>query len=145
MNGRDHEVAADPVTPLLYVLRNDLGLKGTRFGCGTGHCGSCAVLVDGRAVRSCTTPLEAVVGRRVTTIEELSADGKLHPVQQALLDEQAGECGYCVSGIVISAKALLDAVPRPTTQQIREALDGNLCRCGAHQRFLRAVARAAGA
>ena len=144
MNGRDHEVAADPVTPLLYVLRNDLGLKGTRFGCGTGHCGSCTVLVDGRAVRSCTIPLEAVAGRRVTTIEELSADGTLHPVQQALLDERAGECGYCMSGIVISAKALLDAVPRPTTQQIREALDGNLCRCGAHQRFIRAVARAAG-
>ena len=144
MNGRDHEVAADPVTPLLYVLRNDLGLKGTRFGCGTGHCGSCTVLVDGRAVRSCTVPLESVAGRPVTTIEELSADGTLHPVQQALLDEQAGECGYCVSGIVMSAKALLDAAPRPTAQQIREALDGNLCRCGAHQRFLRAVVRAAG-
>ena len=143
MNGRDHEVAADPVTPLLYVLRNDLGLKGTRFGCGTGHCGACAVLVDGRAVRSCIAPLESVAGRRVTTIEGLSAGGTLHPVQQALLDEQAGECGYCVSGIVISAKALLDAVPRPTVTQIREALDGNLCRCGAHQRFLRAVARAA--
>lgn len=137
VNGTAHAVAADRDTPLLYVLRNDLGLVGTRFGCGNGVCGSCTVIVGTRAVRSCGVPVGDVSGP-VTTIEAL---GGSHPLQHALIDEQAGQCGYCLTGIVMSAKALLDATPRPTDRQIRDALDGNLCRCGSHTRILRAVRR----
>ncbi|HXF66352.1 MAG TPA: (2Fe-2S)-binding protein [Burkholderiales bacterium] len=144
VNGRKHEVAAEPETPLLYVLRNDLKLKGARFGCGLGQCGACTVIVDGRAVPSCDLPLSAAAGKRITTIEGLAADGKLHPLQQAFIAEQAAQCGYCVSGIIMSAAALLGSNPDPTEEEIRAALKGNLCRCGTHHRILRAIRRAAG-
>jgi nicotinate dehydrogenase subunit A len=143
VNGASHGVAADPETPLLYVLRNDLKLKGARFGCGHGQCGACTVLVDGRPVQSCDLPLSAAAGKSVTTIEGLAPGGKLHPLQKAFIDEQAAQCGYCVTGIIMAAKALLDARPRPSDAEIRTALKGNLCRCGTHQRMLRAVRRAA--
>jgi nicotinate dehydrogenase subunit A len=138
VNGTSHRVSVDADVPLLYVLRNELGLVGARFGCGVGICGACTVLVDGRARRSCDLPVGSV-GGAVTTVESL---GGTHPVQRALIDEQAGQCGYCLTGIVMSAKALLDATPRPTETEIRVALDGNLCRCGSHPRILRAIARA---
>ena len=143
VNGQRHAVAAPEETPLLYVLRNDLKLKGARFGCGLGQCGSCTVLVDGRPVQSCDFPLSAAAGKRVTTIEGLIKDGKPHPLQQAFVAEQAAQCGYCATGIIMSAKALLDANPRPSDAQIRAALKGNLCRCGTHLRILRAIKRAA--
>lgn len=142
VNGKKYEVAAEPETPLLYVLRNDLKLKGARFGCGLGQCGACTVIVDGRAVPSCDLPLSAAAGRRITTIEGLAVDGKLHPLQQAFIAEQAAQCGYCVSGIIMSAAALLGSNPDPTEQEIRAALKGNLCRCGTHHRILRAIRRA---
>ncbi|HKU71474.1 MAG TPA: (2Fe-2S)-binding protein [Burkholderiales bacterium] len=144
VNGRRHEVGAEPETPLLYVLRNDLKLKGARFGCGLGQCGACTVLVDGKPVQSCDLPLSAAAGKSITTIEGLAANGKPHPLQQAFIDEQAAQCGYCVTGIIMTAKALLDANPHPSDAEIREALTGNLCRCGTHQRILRAIHRAAG-
>lgn len=143
VNGAAHQVVADAETPLLYVLRNDLKLKGARFGCGLGQCGTCTVIVDGKAVQSCDVPVSAVVGKAVTTIEGIRADGGLHPLQQAFIDEQAAQCGYCVSGIIMAAKALLDANPRASDSEIREALARNLCRCGTHQRILRAIRRAA--
>jgi nicotinate dehydrogenase subunit A len=143
INGVAHDVSATAETPLLYVLRNDLGLKGTRFGCGTGSCGACFVLIDGEPTSTCDLPISAVQGRSVTTIEGLSQDGAPDPLQQAFIDEQAGQCGYCLSGILISAKALLERNPHPTTVDIRAALAGNLCRCGAHARIIRAVHRAA--
>jgi nicotinate dehydrogenase subunit A len=143
VNGQRHEIGADPETALLYVLRNDLKLKGTRFGCGLGQCGACTVLVDGRPVQSCDFPLSAAVGKAITTIEGLAAGGALHPLQQAFVDEQAAQCGYCITGIIMSAKALLDANPRPSDADIRTALKGHLCRCGTHQRILRAIRRAA--
>jgi nicotinate dehydrogenase subunit A len=143
VNGNDHAVAADPETPLLYVLRNDLKLKGARFGCGLGLCGACTVLVDGKPVQSCDFPLSAAAGKSVTTVEGLAADGKLHPLQQAFIAEQAAQCGYCVTGIIMAAKALLDVNPRPSDADIRTALKGNLCRCGTHQRILKAIKRAA--
>ncbi len=139
VNGTVHRLAADPDVPLLYALRG-LGLVGTRFGCGTGECGACTVIVGARAVRSCALPVGFVTAP-VTTVEAL---GGTHPVQLALLDEQAGQCGYCLSGIVMSAKALLDQTPRPTETEIRDALDGNICRCGSHPRILRAIRRVAG-
>ena len=142
VNGKAVEAPADD-TPLLYVLRNALGLKGTRFGCGTEQCGACVVLVDGAPAYSCTTPVSAVQDRRVTTVEGLSRDGRPHPLQEALLAEQAGQCGYCLSGIVMRAAALLAANPRPTEQEVRAALDPHLCRCGSHNRIVRAVLRAA--
>jgi len=141
VNGQRSRVTAEPETPLLYVLRNELQLKGTRYGCGLGQCGACTVVVDGVAVQSCDVPVAAVAGKRVTTIEALAADGRLHPLQQAFIDEQAAQCGYCASGILMSAKALLDANPRPDEAQIREALAGNLCRCGTQTRILRAIQR----
>jgi nicotinate dehydrogenase subunit A len=137
-------VTADPETPLLYVLRNDLKLKGARFGCGTGLCGACTVIVEGKAVQSCDLPLSAAAGKKVTTIEGLAANGAPHPLQQAFMDEQAAQCGYCVSGIIMAAKALLDANPRAGDAEVRAALKGNLCRCGTHHRILRAIRRAAG-
>lgn len=143
VNGRRVEPRSDGDTPLLYVLRNELGLKGARFGCGQGTCGACTVIVDGRAVFSCDTPLWSVTGKNVETIESLSADGRLHPIQQAVIEEQAAQCGYCLTGIIMRAKALLDETPRPSRTDIAQALDRNLCRCGAHDRILRAIARAA--
>ena len=139
VNGAAADVADPPDTPLLDVLRNTLGLMGTRYGCGLEQCGSCMVLLDGVPVFSCTRELGTVAGRRVTTIEALGA----HPLHRAFLDEQAGQCGYCLSGIIISAKALLDRTPAPTRAEIVAALDRHLCRCGAHARILRAVERAA--
>jgi nicotinate dehydrogenase subunit A len=144
VNGRSHAVTADPETALLYALRNDLKLKGARFGCGMGQCGACTVLVDGKPVQSCDFPISAAAGKDVTTIEGLARNGKLHPLQQAFIDEQAAQCGYCATGIIMAAKALLDANPRPTESDIRFALKGNLCRCGTHYRILRAIQRAAG-
>jgi nicotinate dehydrogenase subunit A len=143
VNGQRRSVSAGPDTPLLYVLRNDLGLVGSRFGCGTGQCGACFVIVEGRAVPSCDTPLWSVAGKKVTTVEGLAKGGELHPVQKALLAEQAAQCGYCTSGIAVAASAFLSQNPNPSAQQVREALDRNLCRCGAHNRVVRAVLRAA--
>ena len=143
VNGRSHAVSAEPETALLYVLRNDLKLKGARFGCGLGQCGACTVLVDGKPVQSCDFPLSAAVGKAIITIEGLAPDGELHPLQAAFIAEQAAQCGYCVTGIIMAAKALLDANPRPADAEIRSALKGNLCRCGTHHRILRAIHRAA--
>ena len=143
VNGQPREVAADPETPLLYVLRNDLGLTGTKFGCGLGQCGACTVLVDGQPVRSCMLPVQAVAGQAVTTIEGLGSPERPHPLQAALIEEQAVQCGYCTPGIVMTAKAILDRTPRPTEAQLREALNEVLCRCGTHDRVVRAVLRAA--
>ena len=142
VNGKSHAVSAEPETALLYVLRNDLKLKGARFGCGLGQCGACTVLVDGKPVQSCDFPLSAAAGKSITTIEGLAPDGELHPLQAAFIAEQAAQCGYCVTGIIMAAKALLDANPRPADAEIRSALKGNLCRCGTHHRILRAIRRA---
>ncbi|MBI3514413.1 MAG: (2Fe-2S)-binding protein [Proteobacteria bacterium] len=143
VNGRPVSVTASGETPLLDVLRNDLGLLGTRFGCGFEQCGCCLVLIDGAPEKSCTRPIESVAGKAVTTVEGLGTPARPHPLQQAFLDEQAGQCGYCLSGILITAKALLDRNPSPSRAEIAHALDGNICRCGAHNRILRAVAKAA--
>ena len=143
VNGQQHRIHAAPNTPLLYVLRNDLKLKGTRFGCGLGQCGACNVLVDGRKVASCDTPLWAVEGKVVTTVEGLGQPDHLSSLQQAFVEEQAAQCGYCVSGILMSATALLAQNPSPTEYEIRSALDDNLCRCGTHNRFVKAIQRAA--
>ena len=143
VNGERRSVAADPDTPLLYVLRNDLGLVGSRYGCGTGQCGACFVIVEGKAMPSCDAPLWSVAGKSVTTVEGLAKGGALHPVQKALLAEQAAQCGYCTSGIAIAAAALLQEKKNPSENEIRAALDRNLCRCGAHNRVVRAVLRAA--
>ena len=143
VNGLERQVSAEEDVPLLYVLRNDLGLKGARFGCGEGQCGACTVLVDGRAVQSCDTPLWSVEGHDITTIEGIGDGQALHPVQQAFIDHQAAQCGYCSSGIVMAAVALLREVPDPTDAQIVAALERNLCRCGAHARVLRAIRAAA--
>ena len=143
VNGVEREVRAEPATPLLYILRNDLQLKGTRFGCGEGHCGACTVLVDGKPLQSCDTPLWSAAGHEITTVEGLARDGAPHPVQQAFLDEQAAQCGYCINGIMMSAVALLERNPDPGEAEIAAALDRNLCRCGTHVRILRAVGRAA--
>ena len=143
VNGASSEIAASAQTPLLYALRNDLSLKGTRFGCGSGQCGACFVLIDGNPAPACDTPLWAAAGKRITTVEGLSKGGELHPLQHAFLAEQAAQCGYCTSGILISAAALLARNPRPTESEVRAALDRNLCRCGSHNRMVRAVLRAA--
>jgi len=143
VNGQAREVAADPETPLLYVLRNDLRLTGTKFGCGLGQCGSCTVLVGGQAVRSCMLPVQAVAGQAVTTIEGLGSPERPHPLQAAFIAELAVQCGYCTPGIVMAAKAALDQTPRPTEAELKHALDGVLCRCGTHDRVIRAVMRAA--
>jgi nicotinate dehydrogenase subunit A len=143
VNGADREVSAEPNTPLVYLLRNDLGLKGTRFGCGSGHCGACTVLVDGSAVQSCDTPLWSAAGRSIATIDGLGSAERPHPLQQAFLDEQAAQCGYCINGIMMSAEALLRQNHDPSDAEIAAALDRNLCRCGAHNRIVRAVLRAA--
>lgn len=143
VNGAERVVEVDPETPLLYVLRNDLKLKGTRFGCGLGQCGSCTVIIDGQAVQSCDVPVSAVASKAITTIEGIAGDRRLHPLQQAFVDHQAGQCGYCASGMIMAAKALLDRDPAPSERDIRQALARNLCRCGTHQRILRAIASVA--
>jgi nicotinate dehydrogenase subunit A len=146
VNGTSGEVESDdPDTPLLYMLRGDLGLTGTRFGCGLAQCGACTVLVGGRAVRSCIAPARSVVGQEVVTIEGLGSPERPDPVQAAFIAEQAAQCGYCTAGMVMSARALLAQTPRPTEQQVREGLASNLCRCGSHARVIRAVLRAAAA
>jgi nicotinate dehydrogenase subunit A len=143
VNGRTVSVTADAETPLLDILRNHLGLKGTKFGCGLEQCGCCMVLVDGRPEKSCGKPFSTMAGKEITTIEGLGTPERPHPLQQAFLDEQAGQCGYCLPGILISAKALLDGNRSPSRAQIAEALDEHICRCGSHNRILRAVERAA--
>lgn len=143
VNGREETVDAESNTPLVYILRNDLGLKGTRFGCGAGNCGACTVLLDGNAVQSCDTPLWSAEGHEVTTIEGLGDAENLHPLQRTFIEEQAVQCGYCIDGIIMSAAALLAKHPQPTDDQIVAALDRNLCRCGTHVRILRAIRRAA--
>jgi nicotinate dehydrogenase subunit A len=143
VNGTKHEVTAAADAPLLYVLRNDLGLKAAHFGCGTGQCGACRVLLDGLAVASCDTPLWAAAGKSITTVEGLGDAAHPHPLQSALIAEQAGQCGYCLPGILVSAAALLGRNPMPSASEVRAALDQNLCRCGAHNRIVRAVLRAA--
>jgi nicotinate dehydrogenase subunit A len=143
VNGIERAVEAEPDTALLYVLRNDLGLKAAKFGCGLEQCGACKVLVEGVAVTSCRLPIGELAGRAVTTLEGLGDEASPHPLQRAFLAENAGQCGYCLSGMLISAKALLDREPQPSRAQIVAALSGQLCRCGGHPRFVRAIERAA--
>jgi nicotinate dehydrogenase subunit A len=143
VNGRVQAVEAEPNMPLLDVLRNTLDLKGTRFGCGSNQCGACFVLVDDNAIASCDLPLWAVEGKEITTVEGLGSVASPHPLQQAFIDEQAAQCGYCTAGMLASAAALLRRTPHPSEAQVREALDRNLCRCGVHNRIVRAVLRAA--
>ena len=141
VNGRSHTLDVEPDTPLLYILRNDLDLRGPRFGCGLGQCGACKVIINGVAVFSCITPVTAVKGE-ITTLEGLSQNGRLHPVQQAWIEEQAPQCGFCQNGQIITAKALLDKNPHPTDAQIREAMNGTLCRCMSYFRVQSAIKRA---
>ena len=143
VNGQNRRLDADADMPLLYALRNDLKLRGTRFGCGKGQCGACSVMVDGQVVRSCVTPVSAMAKRSVTTLEGLGSSAKPSVVQQAFIDEQAAQCGYCMNGMVMSATALLQRNRHPSETDIREALAGNLCRCGTHTRIIKAVQRAA--
>jgi nicotinate dehydrogenase subunit A len=143
VNGRPHVLAVPRDAPLLNVLRNDLGLNGPKYGCGLGECGACAVLVDGTEARACVIPVGGVEGREVTTLEGLGAGGALHPVQQAFIDAQAAQCGYCLNGMIVATVALLRRCPRPTEGQVRAALAHNLCRCGTHLEILQAVQRAA--
>ena len=143
VNGIARTLEAGGETPLLYALRNDLRLVGTRFGCGNGQCGACMVLVDGRPATSCNTPLWSLEDKAVTTVEGLGEKGALHPVQEALIAEQAAQCGYCMTGITVSAAALLSSNPHPSEAEVRQALDRNLCRCGSHNRVVRAVLKAA--
>jgi len=142
VNGRVRAVDADGETPLLYALRNDLKLKGARFGCGLGVCGACTVVIEGKAVQSCDISLAAVAGKRITTIEGIGSADRLHALQAAFLEEQAAQCGYCTSGIIMTAYALLAANAHPTEAEICAALDGNICRCGTHARILRAIKKA---
>jgi nicotinate dehydrogenase subunit A len=145
VNGTERDVTAAPDTPLLYVLHNELALNGPKFGCGVGQCGSCTVHVDGAPRRSCNTPLSDVAGKSVVTLEGLGTPDRPHPLQQAFVDEQAAQCGYCINGMIMRAAALLERTPRPTREQITSALSANLCRCGTHMRIVRAVERAAAA
>ena len=144
VNGKAQVIEAEPDMPLLYALRNDLRLNGPKFGCGLSQCGACTVILDGNAIRACVTPISAVQNKSVTTLEGLGSTKKMHKIQQAFVDEQAAQCGYCINGMIMSSKALLDKNPKPTDSQIKEALAGNLCRCGTHIRILRAVKRASG-
>jgi len=141
VNGRAHSVEVDPETPLLYVLSDDLALNGPKFGCGLGQCGACTVIVKGQAIRSCMTPVKAVAGAEITTLEGLGTVETPHPLQQAFIDEQAAQCGFCLSGVILSAKALLDRNPNATDDQIRQAMSGILCRCFTHQRMFKAIRR----
>ena len=144
VNGKAQVIDAEPDMPLLYALRNDLQLNGPKFGCGLAQCGACTVIVDGNAIRSCITSISAVQNKSVTTLEGLGSTKKMHRIQQAFVDEQAVQCGYCINGMIMTTKALLDKNPKPDDTQIKEALAGNLCRCGTHVRILRAVKRASG-
>jgi nicotinate dehydrogenase subunit A len=141
VNGRSHSVDVDPATPLLYVLSDDLGLNGPKFGCGLGQCGACTVIINGQATRSCVTAVRTVGTSEVTTLEGLGTAAKPHPLQQAFIDEQAAQCGFCLSGVILTAKATLDRNPRATDAQLQEALSGILCRCFSHQRMMRAIKR----
>lgn len=144
VNGTPRSIETDdPDTPLLYVLRNDLGLHGAKLGCGLAQCGTCTVLVGGRAVRACVVPVRAVAGQEVTTVEGLGSPERPHPIQAAFIEEQAAQCGYCTAGLVMAAKAFLDRTPRPTETEVKQGLAGSLCRCGTHPRVVRAVMRAA--
>jgi nicotinate dehydrogenase subunit A len=144
VNGADHKLKIDPQTPLLYVLRNDLGLTAAKFGCGLEQCFACAVLADGEAVTSCATAVEAFVGKEITTLEGIGTPERLHRLQEAFLEEEAAQCGYCIPGMIVSAKALLDRTARPSDEEIRAALAPHLCRCGSQPRIVKAVRRAAG-
>jgi len=141
INGRVHVVDAEPVTPLLYVLSDDLQLRGPKFGCGLGQCGACSVMIDGRAVRSCVMPVSAVNQREITTLEGIGTPEQPHEIQQAFVDEGAAQCGFCLSGVILTAKALLDANPTATNEQIQEAMSNVLCRCFTHTRIMRAIKR----
>ena len=143
VNGATRRANVEPDTPLLYILRNDLELSGPRFGCGLSQCGACTVLIDGKPARSCVTPVVSVGAKTVTTLEGLGTKDKPHPLQKAFIEEQAAQCGYCGNGMIMTAKALLDKTPKPTEAQIRKALAANLCRCGTHNRIVRAIQKAA--
>src|SRR5437588_10170557 len=143
VNGKDHEVDAEPGDSLLSLLRDDLGLTGSKFGCGEGFCGACTVLIDGQLTRSCVTRVGAVAGKAIATVESLAAGDRLHPVQQAFLDAEAFQCGYCTSGMIVSAAALLERTPNPSQQEIIHNMEGNVCRCGAYARIAEAIHRAA--
>jgi nicotinate dehydrogenase subunit A len=143
VNGTEHQVDVEPDTPLLYVLRNDIGLNGAKFGCGLAQCGACTVLIDGKPQRSCVLPVSTAAKGSITTIEGLGTLEKLHPLQRAFIDEQACQCGYCGSGMIMTAKALLDRNPHPDERAIKQALNGHLCRCASHNRIVRAVQKAA--
>ena len=145
INGKTQHLDVEPDTPLLYVLRDDLELHGAKFGCGLAQCGACTVVVDGKAVRSCSIAVSKVAGKKITTLEGLGSSAKPHPIQKAFIDEGAAQCGYCINGMIMTSKALLDRTPHPSEEQIRQALAGNLCRCGTHPRIIRAVKRAAAA
>ncbi len=143
VNGKSRVVDIDPSTPLLYALRDDLGLKGPRFGCGLSQCGACTVILDGNTARSCSIPVTAARNRNVTTLEGLGSVARPHRLQKAFIEEQAAQCGFCMNGMILTAKVLLDKNPNPTDSEIKQALDGNLCRCGSHLRVIRAIQRAA--
>jgi nicotinate dehydrogenase subunit A len=144
VNGRSHDLDIDPATPLLYALSDDLELRGPKFGCGLGQCGACTVMVKGQAIRSCITPVKSVVGTEITTVEGLGTPEKLHPLQQAFIAEGAAQCGFCVSGVMMTAKAFLEKNPKPTDEQIEQAMSTVLCRCFTHTRMLAAIKRYAG-
>jgi nicotinate dehydrogenase subunit A len=142
VNGKTHSFEVDPTTPLLYVLSDDLGLRGPKFGCGLGQCGACTVIVKGQAVRSCITPVKSVEGAEITTLEGLGTIEKPHPLQQAFIEEQAAQCGFCINGVIMTAKAFLDRNPKASEQEIQQAMSGVLCRCFTHVRMLRAIHQA---
>lgn len=143
VNGKRHAVDVSPDTMLLYVLRNDLGMNGPKFGCGVAQCGACTVIMDGNAVRSCVVPVKHAAGRKIVTLEGLGSAEKPHPLQRAFIEEQAAQCGYCINGMIMTGKALLDRNPDPTEEEIRKALETVLCRCGTHEGIIRAIRRAA--
>lgn len=144
VNGRVHSLDLDPATPLLYALSDDLELRGPKFGCGLGQCGACTVIVKGQAMRSCVTPVRAIEGQEVTTLEGLGTIEKPHPIQQAFIEENAAQCGFCLSGVILTAKAFLDKNPKPSQAEIQQAMSGVLCRCFANVRMLKAIEKAAG-
>jgi len=141
VNGRNHSLDVDPATPLLYVLSDDLELRGPKFGCGLGQCGACTVIIKGQAVRSCITTVSSVAGSEITTLEGLGSVNKLHPIQKAFIDEQAMQCGFCINGVIMTAKAFLDQNPKASSAQVQQAMSGVLCRCHAHLRIIRAISR----